>query len=49
LRKKLTHEKDSEKRNGFELKKQIDANNELKEKLTDVEAKKADTEKRLNR
>ena len=30
LRKKLTYEKDSEKRNGFELKKQIDSNNELK-------------------
>lgn len=33
LRKKLAQEKDSEKRNGFELKKQIELNGELKEKI----------------
>lgn len=33
LRRKLAQEKDSEKRNGYELKKQLEVNNELKEKL----------------
>lgn len=36
LKKKLTQEKDTEKRNGFELKKQLETNADLKEKLIEV-------------
>lgn len=49
LRKELQQEKDGEKRNGIELKRQQEANNELKEKLRDCELRKVEVEKRLTR
>lgn len=49
LRKELQQEKDGEKRNGVELKRQQEANNELKEKLRDCELRKVEVEKRLGR
>lgn len=49
LRKKLAQEKDSEKKNGFELKKQMQLNGELKEKICELQSKKVDAEKRVAR
>lgn len=49
MRKKLNNEKDSEKRNGFELKKQLEINLELKDRISEIESKKIDLEKRLNK